>query len=174
VCVRADHRGSDADRVAACMQSRFSGLAIGHQSARYHVPNYHLPHSSHSGGQGCGRGVAFSVTSASLSTLYNEGRPVEALEEHRRLLHAIEAREADRAESIARGHRRKTLKLRKDMLRAQLRKRCADGSGGPPGRAWKQIISVEAEHHPPTAKSSAGPTENMKAPPPIAAASFSP
>jgi DNA-binding GntR family transcriptional regulator len=61
------------------------------------------------------------------STLYVEGRPAEALKEHRDLLQAIEARDADRAERLARTHRRKTLELRKEMLRAQLRESRANG-----------------------------------------------
>jgi DNA-binding GntR family transcriptional regulator len=61
------------------------------------------------------------------STLYGEGRPAEALAEHRGLLAAIAARQADRAEALAREHRRKTLALRKEMLREQLRKARADG-----------------------------------------------
>jgi DNA-binding GntR family transcriptional regulator len=61
------------------------------------------------------------------STLYNEGRPAEALEEHRNLLRAIEARDGNLAEKVAREHRRKTLELRKEMLREQLRKSRADG-----------------------------------------------
>jgi DNA-binding GntR family transcriptional regulator len=61
------------------------------------------------------------------STLYVEGRPAEALKEHRNLLRAIEARDADRAEQVARAHRRKTLELRKEMLRAQLRESRANG-----------------------------------------------
>jgi DNA-binding GntR family transcriptional regulator len=60
------------------------------------------------------------------STLYGEGRPAEALKEHRALLRAIEARDGDRAERIAREHRRKTLDLRREMLRSQLRKSRAD------------------------------------------------
>jgi DNA-binding GntR family transcriptional regulator len=56
------------------------------------------------------------------STLYGEGRPAEALTEHRNLLRAIEARDGDRAEKLAREHRRTTLHLRKEMLRAQVRK----------------------------------------------------
>lgn len=56
------------------------------------------------------------------STLYAEGRPAEALKEHRSLLAAIAARDGDRAEALAREHRRKTLELRKAMLREQLRK----------------------------------------------------
>jgi DNA-binding GntR family transcriptional regulator len=63
------------------------------------------------------------------STLYGEGRPAQALDEHRRLLTAIEARDGDRAEALARAHRRKTLELRKTMLREQLRKSRADGGG---------------------------------------------
>ena len=62
------------------------------------------------------------------STLFNAGRPAEALEEHRSLLRAIEARDGDRAEAAARAHRRKTLELRKEMLREQLRKSRADGA----------------------------------------------
>jgi DNA-binding GntR family transcriptional regulator len=60
------------------------------------------------------------------STLYGEGRPAEALKEHRNLLRAIEARDGDRAEQLARAHRRKTLDLRREMLREQLRKIRAD------------------------------------------------
>jgi DNA-binding GntR family transcriptional regulator len=64
------------------------------------------------------------------STLYGEGRPAEALDEHRALLAAIEARDGDAAETAARTHRRKTLELRKVMLREQLRKsREGDGPG---------------------------------------------
>jgi DNA-binding GntR family transcriptional regulator len=67
------------------------------------------------------------------STLYQEGRPADALKEYRALLQAIEARDADRAETLAREHRRRTLSLRKDMLREQLRRSRAedDGAGGP-------------------------------------------
>jgi len=60
------------------------------------------------------------------STLYGDGRPAEALAEHRALLTAIEARDADVAEKVARQHRRRTLELRKAMLREQLRKSRAD------------------------------------------------
>src|ERR1700733_4897150 len=62
------------------------------------------------------------------STLYVAGRPAEALKEHRDLLQAIVARDPDRAEELARAHRRKTLELRKDMLRAQLRESRGNGS----------------------------------------------
>ncbi len=66
------------------------------------------------------------------STLLNvKGRASEAIKEHRELLEAIEARDADRAETIARAHRRKTLGLRRQLLRARLRERRANG--GPPG-----------------------------------------
>jgi len=66
------------------------------------------------------------------STLYGEGRPAEALDEHRALLAAIAARDGESAEQLARAHRRRTLELRKDMLREQLRKSRAHGgeSGG--------------------------------------------
>jgi DNA-binding GntR family transcriptional regulator len=56
-----------------------------------------------------------------------EGRPAEALKEHRDLLKAIEARDAERAEKLARAHRHKTLELRRQMLRAQLRESRANG-----------------------------------------------
>jgi DNA-binding GntR family transcriptional regulator len=62
------------------------------------------------------------------STLYGEGRPAEALDEHRALLAAIAGRDGDSAERLARAHRRRTLELRKNMLREQLRKSRADGS----------------------------------------------
>jgi DNA-binding GntR family transcriptional regulator len=61
------------------------------------------------------------------STLYIAGRPSAALGEHRNLLRAIEARDGERAEKVAREHRRKTLQLRREMLREDLRKRRADG-----------------------------------------------
>jgi DNA-binding GntR family transcriptional regulator len=61
------------------------------------------------------------------STLFGEGRPADALTEHRNLLRAIEARDGDRAEKLAREHRRTTLHLRKEMLRAQVRKSRAAG-----------------------------------------------
>ena len=62
------------------------------------------------------------------STLLNiEGRAVEALKEHHDLLQAIEARDADRAEKLARTHRRKTLELRRQLLRARLRESRSNG-----------------------------------------------
>ena len=60
--------------------------------------------------------------------LHIEGRAAEALKEHRELLQAIEARDADRAEAAARAHRRKTLELRRQLLREQLRESRANGS----------------------------------------------
>jgi DNA-binding GntR family transcriptional regulator len=68
-----------------------------------------------------------TVRQIQTSTLYGEGRPAEALKEHRNLLLAIEAHDGDRAEKLAREHRRTTLRLRKEMLRAQVRKSRADG-----------------------------------------------
>jgi DNA-binding GntR family transcriptional regulator len=62
------------------------------------------------------------------STLYVAGRPAAALKEHRDLLEAIAARDPDGAEELARAHRRKTLELRKGMLRAQLRESRGNGS----------------------------------------------
>jgi len=64
------------------------------------------------------------------STLYREGRLAEALNEHRKLLAAIEARDGESAERLAREHRRRTLELRKEILREQLRKSRADGAQG--------------------------------------------
>jgi DNA-binding GntR family transcriptional regulator len=55
------------------------------------------------------------------STLYMEGRPVDAIAEHRDLVRAIAGRDPERAEALARAHRRKTLALRREMLRAQAR-----------------------------------------------------
>lgn len=66
------------------------------------------------------------------STLYGEGRAAEALEEHRKLLQAIAARDGEAAERLAREHRRKTLELRKQMLREQLRQSRADGGDAAP------------------------------------------
>jgi DNA-binding GntR family transcriptional regulator len=56
-----------------------------------------------------------------------EGRAAEALKEHRDLLQAIEARDAERAEKVARAHRRKTLELRRQLLRVRLRESRANG-----------------------------------------------
>jgi DNA-binding GntR family transcriptional regulator len=64
------------------------------------------------------------------STLYGEGRPAQALKEHRALLAAIEARDGGGAERLAREHRRRTLELRRGMLREQLRKSRADSREG--------------------------------------------
>jgi len=62
------------------------------------------------------------------STLFIEGRAAEALQEHRELLLALEARDPERAEAVARAHRRKTLDLRRKMLRDQARRRSLDAS----------------------------------------------
>jgi DNA-binding GntR family transcriptional regulator len=65
------------------------------------------------------------------STLYGEGRAAAALQEHRDLVAAIAARDGDEAEKLARAHRRRTLVLRKDMLREQQREdRAAAGGEG--------------------------------------------
>jgi DNA-binding GntR family transcriptional regulator len=74
------------------------------------------------------------VREGQTSTLYAKGRPAEALKEHRSLLAAIAAHDGERAEKLARAHRRKTLALRKAMLRAQLRKSRAGGGEG--GSGW--------------------------------------
>jgi DNA-binding GntR family transcriptional regulator len=67
-----------------------------------------------------------NVRKIQTSTLFGEGRAAQALQEHRELLAAITAGHGDRAEMLARAHRRKTLELRKAMLREQLRKSRAD------------------------------------------------
>src|SRR5262249_55938756 len=64
------------------------------------------------------------------STLFLKGRAAEAIDEHRRLVVAIEKRDADLAEQLARQHRRNTLRLRRQMLREQTRQnRAATGEG---------------------------------------------
>jgi len=72
-------------------------------------------------------GLLDHVRQAQSSTLYMQGRPADALEEHRGLLRAIEQRDPDRAETLARHHRRKTLALRREMLREQARQNRARG-----------------------------------------------
>jgi DNA-binding GntR family transcriptional regulator len=67
------------------------------------------------------QGLLDHVRQAQSSTLYMQGRPAEALQEHRRLLQAIASRDPDLAETLARDHRRKTLALRREMLREQAR-----------------------------------------------------
>ena len=62
------------------------------------------------------------------STLFEKGRAAEALQEHRNLLLALEARDPDRSESVARAHRKKTLDLRRKMLREQTRRRSLGAS----------------------------------------------
>lgn len=56
------------------------------------------------------------------STLYLDDRPAVALDEHRSLVRAIERRDGDQAEQVARAHRRQTLTLRRQMIRDELRK----------------------------------------------------
>jgi DNA-binding GntR family transcriptional regulator len=79
------------------------------------------------------QGLLDHVRQMQTSTLYEAGRSADALKEYRALLQAIESRDADRAEALARGHRRRTLALRKEMLREQLRRSRAEdeGAGGP-------------------------------------------
>ena len=61
-------------------------------------------------------------------TLYLPNRAERALEEFRDLTMAIEARNGDLAEQLARDHRRKILALRLQMLREQKRSRRAVGA----------------------------------------------
>jgi DNA-binding GntR family transcriptional regulator len=70
------------------------------------------------------------VRQAGQSTLFLKGRPPEALDEYRRLVQAIEARDGDLAERLAREHRRRTLALRKEMLRDQIRQNRAREHAG--------------------------------------------
>jgi DNA-binding GntR family transcriptional regulator len=51
------------------------------------------------------------------STLYASGRLAEALGEHRALYQAIRDRDGDRAEALTREHRRRTLAMRRQMIR---------------------------------------------------------
>jgi DNA-binding GntR family transcriptional regulator len=67
------------------------------------------------------QGLLDHARQAQSSTLYMPGRPADALKEHRGLLRAIEKRDPDLAETLARQHRRKTLALRREMLREQAR-----------------------------------------------------
>jgi DNA-binding GntR family transcriptional regulator len=67
------------------------------------------------------QGLLDHMRQAQSSTLYMPGRPADALKEHRALLRAIEKRDPDLAETLARQHRRKTLDLRRKMLREQAR-----------------------------------------------------
>jgi DNA-binding GntR family transcriptional regulator len=76
------------------------------------------------------QGLLDHVRQMQTSTLYEAGRSADALEEYRALLQAIEARDADRAEALARKHRRRTLTLRKEMLREQLRRSRAEDDSG--------------------------------------------
>lgn len=62
------------------------------------------------------------VRQAQSSTLYLTGRPAAAVDEHRNLLRAIAKRDGDLAETLARQHRRKTLALRRKMLREEARR----------------------------------------------------
>jgi DNA-binding GntR family transcriptional regulator len=73
------------------------------------------------------KGLLDRVRRAPSSTLYLSGRSADALKEHRSLLRAIEKRAPDSAEALARQHRRKTLALRREMLREQARKSRAGG-----------------------------------------------
>ncbi|MEQ8194327.1 MAG: GntR family transcriptional regulator [Rhodospirillales bacterium] len=49
------------------------------------------------------------------STLYMSGQPEEAIKEHRALIEAIKNRDANKAEQLARDHRRRTLEVRLGM-----------------------------------------------------------
>ena len=62
------------------------------------------------------------VRQVQFSTLFLDDRPLAAIEEHKSLVGAIEARDSDRAEGLARIHRRQTLTLRRQMIRDQIRK----------------------------------------------------
>jgi DNA-binding GntR family transcriptional regulator len=72
------------------------------------------------------QGLLDHARQAQSSTLYMAGRPADALKEHRGLLRAIEKRDPELAEALARQHRRETLALRREMLRQQARQNRAD------------------------------------------------
>jgi DNA-binding GntR family transcriptional regulator len=55
------------------------------------------------------------------STLYTAGRMADALREHRALYEALKARDGDKAEQLAREHRRKTLAMRRQLIRSETR-----------------------------------------------------
>jgi DNA-binding GntR family transcriptional regulator len=74
----------------------------------------------------CLKGLQDHVRQIQSSTLFLPGRATHALAEHRALIRALEQRDGDLAEKLAREHRNKTLKLRKQMIRAQLRKARAE------------------------------------------------
>jgi DNA-binding GntR family transcriptional regulator len=70
----------------------------------------------------------------SLSTLFSRGRTLEALGEHRALFEAIKARDGDRAEEVAREHRRKTLAMRREIIRSRMRGDVESGKRVAPSR----------------------------------------
>jgi DNA-binding GntR family transcriptional regulator len=74
------------------------------------------------------------VRQAQSSTLFLQGRPPAAVDEHRNLLRAIEKRDGDLAETLARQHRRKTLALRREMLREETRRSRVGGRPSLPAR----------------------------------------
>lgn len=73
-----------------------------------------------------------SVRRFSVSTLSTPGRMIGALEEHRALFDALKARDGNKAENLARQHRQKTLAMRRQMIRAQLRQDADKETYSPP------------------------------------------
>jgi len=67
------------------------------------------------------RDLQDNVRRFSSSTLFSAGRMADALAEHRALYDAFKARNGEAAEILARQHRRKTLTMRRQMLRSRAR-----------------------------------------------------
>ncbi len=113
------------DMEAACERGDVGGFR--RLAGEFHQAIYRASHNSRL--LEASQSLLDHVRQIQSSTLYGAGRPAQALDEHRRLLDAIAARDGDRAEELARAHRRKTLALRKEMLREQRRQQHADGGG---------------------------------------------
>jgi DNA-binding GntR family transcriptional regulator len=85
------------------------------------------------------RDMQDNVRRFSSSTLYAAGRTEEALAEHRSLYEAFKTRDGAKAEDLARAHRRKTLAMRRQMIRSQARGEMSDDMPyAPPSKnpAW--------------------------------------
>jgi DNA-binding GntR family transcriptional regulator len=72
------------------------------------------------------REIQDSVRQVGSSTIFS-GRVSEALKEHRALYNAFKARDSDKAEELAREHRRRTLVARREMIRSRARGEIDEG-----------------------------------------------
>jgi DNA-binding GntR family transcriptional regulator len=79
------------------------------------------------------RDLQDNVRQFSSSTLF-AGRAEDALSEHRALYEAFKKRDGERAEALAREHRRKTLAMRRQMIRSR---KLEEATGEPPRAARK-------------------------------------